>query len=130
MVATLGNWATQCEEVLGDLEGRMEGIKKAAVERRKEKEEYEKEVAGKLEGVKTKKDSAGGGGAGPAGAAGGAGSQVTGKGKRVISEGEEALGGYEDLMDLDEDGSGTGLLGLGGGGRKRKGAKVAANKRR
>ena len=130
MVATLGNWAAQCEEVLGDLEGRMEGIKKEAVERRKEREEYEKEVAAKLESVKAKKDSVAAGVAGPAG---GAGSQVAGKGKRVISEGEEALGGYEDLMDVDEEGGnqgGSGLFGLGGGGRKRKGAKVAANKRR
>ncbi|RPB24022.1 hypothetical protein L211DRAFT_837903 [Terfezia boudieri ATCC MYA-4762] len=131
MVATLGNWAAQCEEVLGDLEGRMEGIKKEAVEKRKEREEYEKEVALKLESVKAKKDSAASG-AGAVGAPGGSGSQVAGKGKRVISEGEEALGGYEDLMDLDEEGGSqgsSGFLGL-GGGRKRKGVKVAANKRR
>ena len=132
MVATLGNWAAQCEEVLGDLEGRMEAIKKEAVERKREREEYEKEVAAKLESVKAKKDSAASV-AGTAGAAMGSGSQVAGKGKRVISEGEEALGGYEDLMDVDEEGGnqgGSGFLGLGGGGRKRKGAKVAANKRR
>ena len=132
MVATLGNWAAQCEEVLGDLGGRIEGIKKEAMERKKEREDYEKEVAVKLESVKAKKDPAASG-TGAAGAVGGSGSQVAGKGKRVISEGEEALGGYEDLMDVDEEGGsqgGSGFLGLGVGGRKRKGVKVAANKRR
>lgn len=124
MAATLGNWARQCEDVLGDLEGRIEGIKREAVERRREKEEYEKEVAAKLESAKAKK-----GGEGGASQA----SQASGKGKRVISEGEEALGGYDDLMDVDDEGvqgASQGLFGLGGGGRKRKGVKVAANKRR
>ncbi|KAF8477278.1 hypothetical protein BDZ91DRAFT_708975 [Kalaharituber pfeilii] len=130
MIKTLGNWAAQCEDVLRDIEGQVEEIQRIAVERRKEREEYEKEVAAKRDAL-AKKDGPGG----PGGGAGSQGGQM-GKGKRVISDGDEGLPN-EDLMDIDEDagsqaaGGGSGLFGFGGsqGGRRRKGVKVA-NKRR
>jgi len=133
MIAPLGNWAVQCEGVLQDLERRIHEIKTEAVDQRREKEKYEKDVKAKRDVTQSKKgpsvsglevaiiQSGGGGG-------GGGGSQHTGKGKRVISEGDDGVrAGYEDMMDVDDEG--TGFLGLGGGGRKRK-VKVAANKRR
>lgn len=129
MIATLGNWAAQCEGVLRDLERRIHEIKTEAVEQRREKEKYEKEVKAKRDAGLSKKGLGVGGleaGITQSGGGGG-GSQHTGKGKRVISEGDEGVR-YEDMMDVDEEG-GSGFLGLGGGGRKRK-VKVVANKRR
>lgn len=129
MIATLGNWAVQCEGVLRDLERRIHEIKTEAVDQRREKEKYEKDVKAKRDVTQSKKGLGVGGleaGITQGGGGGGGGSQHTGKGKRVISEGDDGVR-YEDMMDVDEEGSG--FLGLGGGGRKRK-VKVAANKRR
>ena len=129
MIATLGNWARQCEEVLGDIDHQMAEIQRLAVEKRKERDEYDREVTAKRDFF-GKKIGDGGEGRGAGSSQGG-----TGKGKRVISEGEEGVSGYEDLMDIDEE-SGTqgsqrggGFFGLrGDSGRKRKGLK--ANRRR
>lgn len=125
MIATLGNWAVQCEGVLRGLESRIHEIKMEAVEQRREKEKYEKEVKAKRDAAQSKKGLGVGGLEAGITQSGGGGSQHTGKGKRVISEGDEGVrAGYDDMMDVDEE-AGSGI----GGGRKRK-VKVAANKRR
>ncbi|KAI5807665.1 hypothetical protein DFH27DRAFT_511420 [Peziza echinospora] len=148
MVGTLRNWEARCEETLAEIEEQVEGVKREAREGRRRREEYEREVREKREalvstsgggggGAGGKKSGGGGGGGGDVGGplqfSGGQGQQGQGKGKRVISEGDELAPGDEDLMDVDEDpanpgAGGTAFLGF-GGGRKRKGAKVA-NKRR
>lgn len=92
MIETLTDWCALCEGVLADIDIRMKAVHSEAVSKRKEKDEYIEMAEKKKEGLREEKAL----------------SLGSGKGKRVISEGEDGRGPYEnDGMDLDEDYGGS-----------------------
>lgn len=113
MIGTLKNWCRQCEDVLGDIDEQVRSVQREAIARKRAADEYERVVARRKEIVKSEEKGGGGGGGGggmgpgiAAGAPGGGG--AAGKGKRVISEGDESAirgsGGWgeDDEMEIDE----------------------------
>lgn len=96
MVATLSNWCKQCEDVLTDINDQVGAIQREALEQKRATDDYEKLLSAKMEAYKAE-DKPGI----PTGLGG------AGKGKRVISEGDDGMnrGGWadEDAMDLDEN---------------------------
>ncbi|KAG0138151.1 hypothetical protein HOY82DRAFT_292462 [Tuber indicum] len=149
MIATLKNWCRQCEDVLGDIDEQVRCVQREAIARKRAADEYERIVAMRKEIVKS--EEKGGGGMGPGIVSGvpGGGGGVAGKGKRVISEGDESAirgsGGWgeDDEMEIDEGpfdsvtstssaggantskrrtrkGPGSGLGGILGSGRSRR----------
>jgi len=154
MIVTLKNWCRQCEDVLGDIDEQVRCVQREAIARKRAADEYERIVAMRKEIVKSEeKGSGSGGGMGPGIVSGvpggGGGGGVAGKGKRVISEGDESAirgsGGWgeDDEMEIDEGpfdgvtptssaggantskrrtrkGPGSGLGGILGSGRSRR----------
>ncbi|KAG0633842.1 hypothetical protein HOY80DRAFT_895900 [Tuber brumale] len=92
MIATLKNWCRQCEDVLGDIDEQVRCVQREAIARKRAADEYERIVAMRKEIVKSEEKGGG----------------VAGKGKRVISEGDESTirgsGGWgeDDEMEIDE----------------------------
>ena len=119
MIAALGAWSKQCDDVLADIDGQMERLHREAIQKKRETEEYAKLVAAKKEQIKNDDKGA------------------SGKGKRVISEGaEDGRGSYgtdaDDGMDLDDPsyGDGTAAWGPNAARRRSRGGRFSGNKRR
>ncbi|CUS12063.1 unnamed protein product [Tuber aestivum] len=112
MIATLKNWCRQCEDVLGDIDEQVRCVQREAIARKRAADEYERVVAMRKEIIKSEEKGGGGssgGGMGPGIPSGvPSGGGVAGKGKRVISEGDESAirgsGGWgeDDEMEIDE----------------------------
>ena len=113
MIGTLKNWCRQCEDVLGDIDEQVRSVQREAIARKRAADEYERVVARRKEIIKSEEKGGGGGGGGggmgpgiATGVPGGGG--AAGKGKRVISEGDESAmrgsGGWgeDDEMEIDE----------------------------
>ncbi|RPB04489.1 hypothetical protein L873DRAFT_1840521 [Choiromyces venosus 120613-1] len=112
MIATLKNWCRQCEDVLGDIDEQVRCVQREAVAKKRAADEYERIVAGRKEIIKNEEKGVGVGGGGGGGGGGSIATavQAAGKGKRVISEGDEnsirGSGGWgeDDEMEIDEGG--------------------------
>jgi len=88
MVNTLNAWHQQCDNVLAGIDEQMETVNREALQKKRDREEYERLFAAKKEELKQLDKSVGG------------------KGKRVISESaEDGRSGHaeeDDGMDLDD----------------------------
>ncbi|KAI5817338.1 hypothetical protein BZA77DRAFT_262789 [Pyronema omphalodes] len=89
MVAKLNAWSQQCDDVLADIDGQIERVHREALQKRKDNEDYEKQISQIKATIQRSGDEKG-----------------LSKGKRVISEGAEdgrdGWGEDEDGMDLDD----------------------------